>query len=190
MTSLVDTLLNRASHAASTLTEPAPSKDQLLTLVGCALTAPDHGKLRPWRFLVISGDARHRLGESLSAAARDADPEISSEKLDIIKSKPLRSPTIIACLLETTDELPKVPVFEQILSGGAAIQQLQLAANDMGFGCAWLSGPFCNAAPVKDLLNAAEKDLVAGFIYIGTPSHPAPQKPRPQAADRLAFLEE
>ena len=189
VTSLVDTLHHRASHAANTLVDPAPSAEQLADIISCAMSAPDHGKLRPWRFVVITGEARHRLGEALSIAATEADNAVTAEKKSMIKSKPLRSPMIIACVTEITENQPKVPVFEQILSTGAAIQQLQLGANDLGFGCAWLSGPFCNATPVKELLQAAEKDLVAGFVYIGTPSHPAPQKPRPKAADHMVYLD-
>lgn len=189
MTSLVDTLRDRASHAANTLVDPAPSEEQLSNIISCAMSAPDHGKLRPWRFVIITGEARHRLGEALSTAATEADNTVTAEKQNMIKAKPLRSPMIIACVTEITENQPKVPVFEQILSTGAAIQQLQLGANDLGFGCAWLSGPFCNMAPVKDLLQAAEKDLVAGFVYIGTPSHPAPQKQRPKVADHMVYLD-
>lgn len=189
MSTLVDTLLNRASHAANTLVEPMPDQAQLERIIGCALTAPDHGKLRPWRFVVMSGDARLKLGEALATAAQQSDSSLSTEKLDMVRAKTLRSPMIIACVTEITEDLDKVPPFEQILSTGAAVQQLQLAANALGFGCAWLSGPYSNAPAVKDLLKAAEKDLVAGFVYIGTPSQAAPAKPRPHLADHLVFLD-
>lgn len=188
MSTLVDTLLDRASHAANTLAAPAPDQHQIKRIVGSALTAPDHGKLRPWRFVVISEEARHQLGNALAIAAAQADPSLSSDKQDMIKAKALRAPMIIACLVEITEELEKVPPFEQILSAGAAIQQMQLAANDLGFGCCWLSGPYSNTAPVKEFLNAAEKELIAGFVYIGTPSQPAPKKPRPALADHLVFM--
>ncbi|MGB0867895.1 MAG: nitroreductase family protein, partial [Granulosicoccaceae bacterium] len=179
MNHLIDTLVSRASHAANTLIEPAPSTEQLEILISCALSAPDHGKLRPWHFVAIEGEARGRLGQALRQAAQVADPALSDDKAALLESKPLRAPMIIACLTHIIEDLPKVPVFEQILSTGAAVQQLQIAANAMGYGCVWLSGPYCNTAPVKDLLKAADKDLVAGFIYIGTPEQAAPSKPRP-----------
>ncbi len=189
MNSLVDTLLGRASHPAHTLEEPVPNSDQLSKIIACALSAPDHGKLRPWRFVVIQGDQRNQLGEALASAAKNENPDIDDEKLSMIKSKPLRSPMIITVVATVVEDLPKVPVFEQILSTGAAAQQLQLGANDLGFGCIWLSGPFCNSVAVKDFLEAAENDLVAGFIYIGTPFHTAPQKARPAVADHLKYLD-
>jgi len=188
VTSLADTLINRASHAVSSLEEPAPDAAQVEELVRCALSAPDHGKLRPWKFRVLAGDARQLLADSLIAAAKLKDSQLSQEQLDALGSKPFRAPMIIACVTEVTEGFEKVPVFEQILSTGAAIQQLQLAANARGFGCCWLTGPHANSAPVKTLLGAAEKDLVAGFIYIGTPKVDAPQKPRPPVDVHLSYL--
>lgn len=188
MGTLLDTLRHRASHAVNTLDEPAPDRGQIDTMIACALSAPDHGKLRPWRFVVIEGAARLRLGAALCEAAAAADPDFGEEQAATLAKKALRAPLIVACVTEITTGLAKVPEFEQVLSTGAAMQQLQLAAGDMGFGSVWLSGPHCNAEAVKSLLGAADKDLVAGFIYLGTPSQSAPAKPRPAVADHLSVL--
>ncbi len=189
MNTLVDTLLNRASHAPATLEEPAPTAEQLEQIVQCALSAPDHGKLRPWRFVAIDGESRRLLGEATATAAQAADASLSEQQLEAIRNKPFRSPLIVACVVDITHDHPKTPEFEQLLSAGAAIQQLQLAANDLGFGAIWLSGPHCNAAAVKQLLGAPEKDIVAGFIYLGSPTLPAPAKQRPLVAEHLSYLQ-
>lgn len=188
MNTIVETLLKRASHAANTLETPAPDTAQLEEIISCALTAPDHGKIRPWQFTIIQDEGRQRLGRALANAALAADSSLDSEKLAAIGAKPLRAPMIIAITVKIVDDLPKVPPFEQILSTGAATQQMQLAANALGFGCVWVSGPYCNSEAIKKMLGAVESDLVAGFVYIGTPKKPAPEKKRPLVSEHIAYL--
>lgn len=188
MNPIIDSLLERASHAPTTLEAPAPSRTQIEQIVQCALTAPDHGKLRPWHFVVVEGDARHALGKATAEGAATADESLSEDQLARMRNKALRSPLIIACVVKTVPNHPKIPEFEQLLCTGAAIQQLQLAANALGFGAIWLSGPHCNSTPVKKLLGAAEEHTVAGYIYLGTPTTSAPAKLRPTPSEHMSFL--
>lgn len=188
MNAIIDKLLERASHAPNTLEAPAPSHSQIEQIIQCALSAPDHGKLRLWHFVVIEGDARLALGKATAEGAAIADHNLDEDKLALMRGKTLRSPLIIACVLKTVADHPKIPVFEQLLSTGAAIQQLQLAANALGFGAIWLSGAHCNSAPVKKLLGAAEEHTVAGYIYLGPPTKLAPAKQRPAPSEHMSFL--
>lgn len=176
MNALFDALRNRRSIPARQLTEPAPTASELNELLSCAITAPDHAAMHPWRFIVIRGDARARLGEIFADVLRSENPDASAEKLKVVGEKPLRAPLIVAVVATITDPHPKTPVIEQVLSAGAAAHQLQLAATAKGFGSVWLTGPNAYHPTVKAALNVAEKDQIVGFIYLGTPQGEAPPK--------------
>lgn len=183
---MIDTLLNRSSHPARHLMEPAPNDEQLAQILRCGLTAPDHAAMRPWRFITIRGDARNTLGEIFAAAAVKDDPNVSERKIEAIKDKPLRSPLIVVIVATITPDHPKTPEIEQVLSAGAAATHIQMAANSCGFGAIWLTGPNAYFPDVKAALGVAEKDHIIGYIYIGTPSQDAPVRDRPDLADHLS----
>ena len=185
---MIDILLNRVSVPAHLLAEPVPSASQLEQALKAAVTAPDHGALRPWRFVVIEKEGRNRLGEQLAEAAKMSNPDMLEEKLQKLKEKPLRSPMIIAVFSKTDKENNKVPEFEQVVSAGVAAQQLQLALQGMGFASIWLSGPYTNSPPVKQLLGAVEADTVVGFVYVGTSSIQPPQPARPDPSEFVTYL--
>ena len=183
---LLDLLQQRASHPARLLDEPAPSDEQLHEIVKAGLTAPDHAALTPWRFIIIRGEARVRLGEIFATATAAREPNLSAEKVAGQRSKPLRSPLLLAVVTTVTPEHPKTPVIEQFLSTGAAAQMMQLAANAMGFGSIWLSGPNCFDPNVKAALGIADKDELSGFLYLGTPTADKPPPRRPEVTDHLS----
>ena len=150
---------------------PAPTQAQIEEAIECAATAPDHKKLRPWRFIVTAGDARHDLGRALVEAAEAKaaeDGEVLSEKtVEKTQTMPLRAPVIITVVTQM-QEHKKVPHFEQMLSAGAAVQNLILALKAQGFSTVWRTGLLCNEPAVKAYFGVSADDCVTAFVYTGT----------------------
>ncbi|GAF58940.1 putative nitroreductase [Psychrobacter sp. JCM 18902] len=163
------------------LDTPAPTQAQIETAIECAATAPDHKKLRPWRFIVTQGDARYELGKALVTAAQAKavqEGDTLSEK-DIAKTQamPLRAPVIITVVTKIQAH-KKVPPFEQMLSAGAAVQNLILALKAQGFSTVWRTGLLCNEAAVKSHFDVGPDDYVTAFVYTGTsPKNEPARKP-------------
>lgn len=179
---MISLLHGRVSYPANALAEPAPDNDQLNDILQCAMSAPDHARMTPWEFIVIQGDARVKLGQVFAQATKSREPDISEKKLESISQKPLRSPMIIAVIAKVIEDHPKTPVIEQLLSAGAAAQQMSLGANALGFGATWLSGPNTYDDTVKSALGIDATDEIVGFLYIGTPTMKKPDRPRPDPA--------
>ncbi len=184
---LIDLLQQRVSTPARLLVEPAPDDNQIEQIVRAGLAAPDHAAMRPWRFTVVRGEARHELGDIFVKATRKRDPDMPDEKIEGQKSKPLRSPLIIVVAAIITPDHPKTPEVEQIVSAGAAAQQMQLAANALGFGSIWLTGPNARDSDVKSALGLAEKDELVGFLYLGTATVTKAPPARAAVADHLHY---
>ncbi|MGP4972391.1 nitroreductase family protein [Psychrobacter alimentarius] len=163
------------------LDAPAPTRAQIEAAIECAATAPDHKKLNPWRFIVTQGEARHKLGQALLEAAQEKaakEGEVLSEK-DIKKtqSMPLRAPLIITVVTKIQAH-KKVPPFEQMLSAGAAVQNLILALKAQGFSTVWRTGLLCNEPAVKTYFDVGSDDYVTAFVYTGTsPKNEPTRKP-------------
>lgn len=163
------------------LDAPAPTRAQIEAAIECAATAPDHKKLNPWRFIVTQGEARHQLGQALLEAAQEKaakEGEVLSEK-DIKKtqSMPLRAPLIITVVTKIQAH-KKVPPFEQMLSAGAAVQNLILALKAQGFSTVWRTGLLCNEPAVKAYFDVGPDDYVTAFVYTGTsPKNEPTRKP-------------
>lgn len=166
----IEALLTRQS--VSKLTTPAPSGDALNTIVMAGLHACDHRRLRPWKFLIVEGDARHRLGELCARAAVAGNPQLSSDKQQDIAAKPLRAPLLMVVAAAIKDD-PKVPEIEQVLSAGAAAQLMLLAAHALGFAGVWRTGEMAYNDIVKHGLGLSAKDHIVGFLYLGTAALPA-----------------
>ena len=148
------------------LLEPAPSAEQLEKAFKAALTAPDHHRLKPTRFVVISADQRKMFGELLSDALADLG-ETDAVALERVKNHPARAPLLVLALTQFQPHA-KVPHFEQVLSTGAAIQNLLLSLQAQGFSSIWRSGAVVESKLLKQSFGLAEDDLIAGIIYIGT----------------------
>ena len=163
------------------LDAPAPTRAQIEAAIECAATAPDHKKFKPWRFIVTQGEARHQLGQALLKAAQEkaaSEDEVLSEK-DIKKtqSMPLRAPLIITVVTKIQAH-KKVPPFEQMLSAGAAVQNLILALKAQGFSTLWRTGLLCNEPAVKAYFDVGPDDYVTAFVYTGTsPKNEPTRKP-------------
>lgn len=154
--------------SSSKLQLPAPSAAELEQLFQAAMRAPDHGKLQPWRFLVIDGEGRAALGDLFAQALQHNQPGISAEKLDDIRSKPLRAPLIIVAIAVTQPQHPKVPQHEQQLAAACAAYNILLAADALGYGGIWRTGPMAEDVRVRQGLGLAAHELVTGFLYLGS----------------------
>ncbi len=173
--------LTRCSTPAKSLIEPAPDDEQLQRILKTALSAPDHGRLYPYRFISIRGKARRKLSDIFGQAALDRDPEVDPDYLAKQKNKPLRSPLIVVVVASLIQN-PKIPEIEQMLSAGAAAHNVLLATNALGFGSVWLTGANAYDAYVCNELGLNENERIIGFIYIGTPSTNLPPRPVPEVS--------
>lgn len=179
----LDALINRVSVAR--LGEPAPTAAQRELLFRAALRAPDHGQLRPWRFLTVEGEAREALGELFARAQQVRDPQAPATVLDKARAMPLRAPLVVVAIACLKDH-PKVPEVEQVLAAGCAVHGLLLAAHAQGLGAIWRTGELSHDATVNAGLGLAEHERIVGFLYLGTPQGELRKPPLLEPADFVA----
>jgi nitroreductase len=134
-----------------------------------AARAPDHTRLRPWRFIVIDGAAREAFGDVLAAALRRRDPDVPDAALAKERSKPLRAPRIVVVAARLREH-KGVPPVEQIVASGAAAQNMLVAAHALGYGGFWRTGAAAYDDEVKRALGLRPDDAIVGFVYLGTPA--------------------
>jgi nitroreductase len=167
-------LARRRSASALALREPAPSDAELATLLRLATRAPDHGKLAPWRFVVLRGDAKQRFIAGLEAiAAPRPDAERLTAKLGKLKAPPL---TVAVVSRVTPAEIPE---WEQRLSAGAVCMTLIVAAQAMGYGANWITDWYAYDADATRLLGLGEGERVAGYVHLGTSAEAPLERVRP-----------
>ena len=175
-------LLQQQSIPASELHEPAPSDNELKQILQAAMSAPDHGNLKPFRFLTIRGDARLELSKLFEQAVLKRNPHADEATVAKQKNKPLRSPLIVVVIASIRDN-PKIPDVEQILSAGCATQHIQLACSSLGYGSIWLTGDNSYDLFIYEALGRAPDERIIGFVYIGTRSNKPHAKLRKPARD-------
>jgi nitroreductase len=176
----IDTLLRR--YSGRTLREPAPDEAALQLMLESAVRAPDHGRLRPWAFIVIEGEGRSRFGELLADCARRIRPAASAEALERERQKAFRSPMIIVVAARIQPQA-KIPAIEQVLSAGAAAQSILLAAFALGFNAVWKTGDAAYDEATKVALGLEAKDTIVGFLYVGSEESELPPPARPAVQD-------
>ncbi len=170
-------LARRRSASAATLAEPGPTGDQLSALLTLASRAPDHGKLAPWRFIILDGGAKAAFVARLEAIAASKP---GGEKLAAKLGK-LRIPPLSVVVISR--HLPgKIPEWEQRLSAGAVCTLTIIAAQAMGYGANWITDWYAYDPDAVGLLGLARDELVAGFIHIGTPTEAPLERIRPDLA--------
>jgi nitroreductase len=162
------------------LSGPAPDDVELLQLVEMAMTAPDHGRLRPWRLVLIRGDARRVLGAAMArCAASVAEREHTA-------TKPMRAPLLVGIVFTPKDN-PKVPEWEQLAATSAVVNSLGLLLHASGWGSIWRTGGLVGAGPVRDALGLGATEQLLGWLYVGTADLSHRRPPRP-AADPAAHV--
>jgi nitroreductase len=178
MTSL-DHLTARRSVPSRQLGEPGPTPEQLERLLAAAIRVPDHGKLTPWRLLLIRGGARLQIGERFAEIHRRKDPNTPETVIAKDRERFNFAPLIVAVIARTDPNHPKVPEQEQILSAGYVAYNLLLGAQALGFGAQILTGWAAYDREVADLLGLAANERVVGFVHVGTAREAAPERVRP-----------
>jgi len=158
-------LLNRNSHPK--LSGERPSAEIMEFIYQAALRAPDHGAIRPWRFIEFTGTGRERLGELFHKGLMVRQPDADEAKQNKIRLMTLRAPVIIAVVAKVDAKHPKVPVIEQVLSAGAAAQNAMLAAHAKGLGAIWRTGDVAFDPVVDQGLGLEAEDQVVGYLYLG-----------------------
>lgn len=174
----LDLLLRRRSTSAKAMGEPGPDAGQLRQMLGAASRVPDHGKLFPWRFLVIEGGARAALGEVLAEALAARNASVSESLKRFERNRFLRAPVVVAVISSLKTAKP-IPEWEQHLSAGAVCQTLLVAAAAAGFGANWLTEWCAYDDIVTSALGLGEGEKVAGFVYIGTATASLEERDRP-----------
>ena len=157
-------LLTRRSTAA--LRPPAPSADEIEALLQAASTVPDHGSLRPWRFVVVSDEARASFGEALAQAALELRPDLEPAALDKIRNKAFVAPALIAVAAHV-DPAAKVEVWEQVASATCAGYAIALAAHQLGLGAVWKSAPVHQGVAIEKALDLTPDDVFLGWVNVG-----------------------
>lgn len=156
-------------RTVSRLGDPGPDDDELAALLAAADTAPDHGRLHPWRLVPLDPTRRADVSAAYASAQRARDDR--DDLVERAASKPLRGPCVIAAFARTVEH-PTVPAWEQLAAAAAAVQNLCLAATALGFASAWRTGWYVEAAEVRAALGAADDERVIGLIHIGVPRAP------------------
>ena len=175
-------LLTRRSVSANSLGEPGPSQDEIEQILTAAARVPDHKKLAPWRFLLFQREARAAFGEILAEICKREEKDPSQFRLETEANRFMRAPLVIAVISRVVSN-PAAPEWEQVLSAGAACQNLLIAATALGYGAQWITEWYCYSQGVRAALKLADNERVAGFVYIGTAKEKPEERERPSLAD-------
>ena len=181
-------LATRRSTKVIHLAEPGPDRGELEQLLRLAMRVPDHGKIGPWRFIVVAGEARHRIGALMGDALAAANPATDDAARALEAQRWLRAPVTV--VLVSAPVVPhKIPVWEQELSAGALAQNLLSLVHAAGYGACWLTGWSVYDAGAASVLGLAPGERVSGFITIGTATEAPAERIRPDMAARISWLD-
>ncbi|MBU1335692.1 MAG: nitroreductase [Alphaproteobacteria bacterium] len=179
---LRDYLLTRRSVGMAFLKEPGPNAEELEQILTIGTRVPDHGKITPWRLVVIAGDARAQAGEKLAEIFAHNNPGMDEASIEIERQRFLPAPLTIG-VISSPKAHPKVPEFEQLLSAGNVAFNLLHAAFALGFAASWITRWYTFDAEAASMLGAGEGERFVGFVHIGTPTAVIEDRPRPALAD-------
>ena len=180
--STLELMARRRSAPPLTMSGPGPDGAELETLLTLAARTPDHGKLAPWRFVVIEGDARVRAGEIFADVFAARNPGANEGQLEVERKRFSHAPLVVG-VISCAAPHAKIPEWEQVLSAGAVCMNLTQAASAMGFVSAWLTQWVAYDRAVLDRLGLAAHEKVAGFVHIGRRTGAVEDRPRPSLAD-------
>jgi len=177
-------LARRRSTKIAHFTEPGPSSDEIDALIRLAARVPDHGKLGPWRFVVMEGDARERAGEALARVIA-SDEGVDELRLAAARNHFQRAPSVVM-VISTAAPHPKIPEWEQQLSSGAVCFSLLIAAHALGYAGCWLTEWPAYDARTRAALGLADHERLAGFVYLGTAREQPTERVRADAGARIS----
>jgi nitroreductase len=170
-------LATRRSSRPRDLVEPGPSAQEMASILTIAARTPDHGKLHPWRFIVVDREQRAALARLLERAYLAANPDAGRTELEASQRFAEQSPALVVVLCCPVQE-SKIPVWEQELSCGAAVMNLLHAVHAHGYRAGWVTGWATFSDLVRDAFGGPG-DRIAGFVFIGTPAAEPEERPRP-----------
>ena len=174
----LEAIFTRRTVPPAKMGPPGPDPAQLQRILAAGDAAPDHGMLRPWRFLVVQGDGRKRLGELFAAFVRRVAPGASAEEIEKQRTAPVRAPVIVVVVARLQPTHPKIPEVEQVAAVAASVQNMLLAAHALGFAAKWATGKQAYDAKVKAELGLSGDDRIMGFLYLGSYAAPHEAPPR------------
>ena len=172
-------------YSEKKLSAPAPNKDQLAQIFQAALHAPDHGKLHPYRFVVIEEDKMATFGDLLKSAVHELN--LGEERLKKAENLAGRAPMVIGIVAKLDPTIKKVPEWEQLLCAGCATYAIQLAANALGFKNVWISGPWLDGSDLRQAFQCDTSDKIIGFLMIGSAEDKLEREKKTLNLDDLVF---
>lgn len=172
----MDLLTGIATRAsAARLTAPGPTREHLEQILRAGARAPDHGRLKPWRFIVLQGDARAKLGDAMATVLSEKFADLTPEQLAAERAKPMRAPTIVVAAARIMEG--KIPAIEQVCAVSAAVQNMLLAAHALGYGAMWKTGGAAHQPAVKSAFGLSAEDQIVAFVYLGSIAAPGVAPP-------------
>jgi nitroreductase len=172
-------VMARRSPNARFLQAPGPDEAALRLILEAGAQAPDHGRLAPFRFVKIAEQARGKLGEIMEAASLALKPDLAAPELIRIREKAEQAPVLIGLIGRIDPDHPKITASDQWLCIGCVLENLLLAAQSLGFGCAIRSGAYLGAEPMRGAFRLAQNEHLVAFLAVGTPADWPPAKPKP-----------
>jgi nitroreductase len=167
--------------------DPVP-RDLIEKLLSAAVQAPNHYKVRPWRFVVLTGASREKLGEAMAQSTKASKPDATEDDVQKDRAKPLRAPVVIAVAADKPG-LTKAKEIENVCATAAAVQNMLLAAHALGLAAMWRTGPSASDPAIKQFFGWDIDQYLIGFVYIGYPRHEATPASRPSFEDRTVWME-
>ena len=184
---IFDAIYNR--HSQGKVKQDAVPRALIEKLLSAAVQAPNHYKVRPWRFVVLTGDSRNKLGDVFAASQHERHPDFPQESFDKCRALPVRAPVLIAVGVDKPSEA-KVLEIENICAAATACQNLLLAAHAEGLGAKWRTGEWARDAKVKEFLGFEPDQHLIAFIYVGYPEFVTECDSRPSFEDRTLWRKE
>jgi nitroreductase len=185
---VIEFMRTRRSVPAKTMSGPGPSEAEIRTMIEIASRVPDHGKLAPWRFIRYAPAYAEKLNAICLARAMERDPALPEELVAFERTRFTKVPVVIA-IASRTQSHPKVPVWEQELSAGAAAMNLLIAANALGYDAQWLTEWVSFDEKLQPALGVKPGERLAGFVFIGTRTTPKTERDRPAISDVYTVME-
>ena len=184
--SLIAYLKTRRSMPAFQMKEPGPSREEIEEILTLASRVPDHGKLAPWRFIVISGDERQRMSLALSRIARAEKPDLGEEMIKVEETRFTRAPVVVAVVSRAAPHV-KIPEWEQLMSAGAVCLNIVISANALGDVSNWLTEWMAYNEKAYEIIGLAPGEKIAGFVHIGSTDFPVTDRPRPDLEEIVTW---
>jgi nitroreductase len=184
---LFEAIHNRQSQGS--VKQDSVPREVIEKLLSAAVQAPNHYKVRPWRFVVLTGAVRNQLGDIMAASQQDLHPDFPQQAFDKTQGLPLRAPLLIAIGADKPNE-EKVLEIENVCAAAAACQNLLLAAQALGLGAKWRTGEWARDVKVKEFLGFSADQHIVAFLYIGYPEFTPEPRERPSFEDRTVWMEQ